>query len=119
MTVPRTENCLFCRIASGEIPSAQVYSDERVVAFRDRNPQAPVHVLVIPRAHIPGINVPEAAQGGVLSALVSAANTVARDEGIAESGFRLVWNVGPNAGQSVFHLHLHVLGGRPLGWPPG
>ena len=116
---PYDDGNIFARILRGEIPNKTVYEDQWALAFYDIGPQAPVHVLVIPRAHIPGIDVPEAAQGSVLSALVSAANTVARDEGIAESGFRLVWNVGPNAGQSVFHLHLHVLGGRPLGWPPG
>jgi histidine triad (HIT) family protein len=116
---PQVPNCPFCRIASGDAPSAQVYGDDQVVAFRDARPQAPVHVLVIPRAHITGVNAPEAEQGTVLSALVHGANIVAREQGIVESGYRLVWNVGPNAGQSVFHLHLHVLGGRPMGWPPG
>lgn len=111
--------CPFCRIAAGQTPSTQVYSDEQVVAFRDLRPVAPTHVLVIPRRHIRSINSPEADDGAVLAALVRAANGIARDEGIAESGYRLVWNVGPNAGQSVFHVHLHVLGGRPLGWPPG
>jgi histidine triad (HIT) family protein len=111
--------CLFCRIVSGEVPSTQVYSDDTVVAFRDVNPQAPVHVLVVPRRHIAGINAPEAEDGAVLEALVKAANRVAREQGVDTSGYRLVWNVGPHAGQSVFHLHLHVLGGRPLTWPPG
>lgn len=111
--------CPFCRIAAGQLPSTQVYADEQVVAFRDLRPGAPVHVLVIPRRHISGINAPKAEDGPLLAALVRAANTVARQEGIAESGYRLVWNVGPDAGQSVFHLHLHVLGGRPLDWPPG
>lgn len=111
--------CLFCRIVAGEIPSDEIYSDEQVLAFRDVNPQAPLHALVIPRAHITGINAPEARDGDLLAALVNAANTVARNEGVAESGYRLVWNVGPHAGQTVFHLHLHVLGGRKLGWPPG
>jgi histidine triad (HIT) family protein len=104
---------------AGEIPSTLVYSDEQVVAFRDVNPQAPVHVLIVPRHHIAGINTPEGEDGAILSALVRAANQIARAEGVGESGYRLVWNVGPNAGQSVFHLHLHLLGGRPLGWPPG
>ncbi|MBF6592078.1 MAG: histidine triad nucleotide-binding protein [Ktedonobacterales bacterium] len=114
-----TRRCLFCGIAAGTVPSQQVYSDELVMAFRDLHPQAPLHVLVIPRAHIAGINAPEAEDGTLLAALVRAANVVARQAGIAESGYRLVWNVGPHAGQSVFHLHLHVLGGRALGWPPG
>jgi histidine triad (HIT) family protein len=111
--------CPFCGIVSGTVPNRQVYSDEHVVAFHDRNPQAPVHVLVIPRQHVSGINTPEAEDGALLAALVCAANHVARQEGIAGSGYRLVWNVGEQAGQSVFHLHLHVLGGRPLRWPPG
>ncbi len=119
MDVSPRPGCIFCRIASGEIPSAQVYSDEQVVAFRDTNPQAPLHVLVVPRAHISGISTVEAEQGAVLSAMIHAANTVAREQGVAERGYRLLWNVGPDAGQSVFHLHLHVLGGRRLGWPPG
>lgn len=119
MSQADTQNCLFCRIVAGSVPSKQVYSDEAVVAFRDVNPQAPVHVLVVPREHIAGINVPEAENGKVLSALVRAANQIARDEGVSESGYRLVWNVGSNAGQSVFHIHLHLLGGRRLGWPPG
>ncbi len=119
MSAPEDPTCLFCRIVAGEIPSTQVYSDEQVVAFRDVNPQAPVHVLIIPRHHIAGINTAEGEGGAILSALVRAANHIARAEGVGESGYRLVWNVGPDAGQSVFHLHLHLLGGRPLGWPPG
>jgi histidine triad (HIT) family protein len=119
MSDPQRQTCPFCRVASGAAPSAQVYSDEHVVAFRDMHPQAPLHVLVIPREHISGINVPEAERGEVLAALVRAANIVARKQGVAESGYRLVWNVGPDAGQSVFHIHLHVLGGRQLAWPPG
>jgi histidine triad (HIT) family protein len=111
--------CLFCRIVAGTVPSEQVYQDEMVVAFRDLNPKAPTHVLIIPRHHVSGINAPEAADGPMLAAMVRAAQTVAQAEGIAESGYRLVWNVGHDAGQSVFHLHLHLLGGRPLGWPPG
>jgi histidine triad (HIT) family protein len=113
------QRCPFCRIATGTLPSEQVYRDEMVVGFRDLNPQAPLHVLVIPRRHIGGINAPEAEDGALLAAMVRAANQIAREQGVAESGYRLVWNVGPDAGQSVFHLHLHVLGGRRLGWPPG
>lgn len=111
--------CPFCRIAAGQVPSEVVYSDDHVFTFRDLRPIAPTHVLVIPRRHISGINASEAEDGALLVALVKAANTVARGEGVAESGYRLVWNVGPNAGQSVFHMHLHVIGGRRLGWPPG
>ena len=112
-------NCIFCRIIAGTLPSTQVYRDDEVIVFRDQNPQAPLHVLVVPRRHVSGINAPEAADGLMLAAMVRAANAVAWAEGVAEGGYRLVWNVGRDAGQSVFHLHLHVLGGRPLGWPPG
>jgi histidine triad (HIT) family protein len=111
--------CTFCRIVSGALPSALVYADDTLVAFRDRNPAAPVHVLIVPRQHIPGINVEQAQNGSLLCALVGAASHIARSEGIADSGYRLLWNVGPDAGQSVFHMHLHLIGGRPLGWPPG
>lgn len=117
--LPRDATCLFCRIVAGEIPSARIFENERIIAFRDINPGAPSHALIIPRAHIRDITAPEADDGDLLRALLQAANTVAKQEGIAESGYRLVWNVGPDAGQSVFHLHLHLLGGRPLQWPPG
>lgn len=119
MDATANPNCIFCRIVAGSIHSSQVYHDDDVIAFRDLNPQAPVHVLIIPRRHISGINAPEAADGQMLAAMVRAANAVAQAEGIADGGYRLVWNVGHDAGQSVFHLHLHLLGGRPLGWPPG
>lgn len=119
MSADYEASCPFCRIAAGQTPSTQVYSDEQVVAFRDARPVAPTHILVIPRRHISSINAPEAADGALLTALVRAANAVARESGVAETGYRLVMNVGPHGGQSVFHLHLHVLGGRPLGWPPG
>jgi histidine triad (HIT) family protein len=119
MTQPFDEHCPFCRIAAGTLPSTQVYGDADVVAFRDLHPVAPTHVLVIPRRHVPGIAAAEAEDGALLAALVRAANAIARDLGLAESGYRLVWNWGPDAGQSVFHLHLHLLGGRRLGWPPG
>jgi len=111
--------CPFCGIVYGLLPSTQVYSDSQVVAFRDRNPAAPVHVLVVPRRHISGINAIQTADGPILAAVIGAANQIAEQEGISGTGYRLVWNVGPGAGQSVFHLHLHLLGGRQLGWPPG
>jgi histidine triad (HIT) family protein len=119
MNDDRTSRCLFCRILDGSIPAEQVYSDEQVVAFRDIHPQAPTHILVIPRCHIAGIASPDAENGAILQALIQTANRIAREQGVADSGYRLVFNWGPNAGQSVFHLHLHLLGGRPLGWPPG
>lgn len=112
-------DCLFCRIAAGEIPADVVAQDELVVAFRDINPAAPTHVLVIPRAHV----VSAAALGEddtvLLGRLIAVANQVAASEGIADGGYRLVTNVGDDGGQSVHHLHLHVLGGRRLSWPPG
>lgn len=118
-TAARDADCLFCKIIAGEIPSATVYQNDQVYAFRDINPIAPTHVLIVPRAHIRDITAPEALDGATLSALIAAANAIARQEGVAESGFRLIWNVGPDAGQTVFHLHLHLLGGKPLGWSAG
>lgn len=113
------QNCLFCKIAAGEIPAEVVYKDEQVFAFRDINPQAPVHVLVIPREHIASLS--DAAQGdeAKLGQIMLAAARIARDEGLSEGGFRTVINTGAGAGQSVFHIHAHVIGGRPLSWPPG
>lgn len=112
-------DCVFCRIVAGEIPSTKVYDDAHIYAFRDLNPGAPTHALIVPKRHTRDIAAPEAEDGELLAALLHAANEIARREGVAESGYRLVWNVGPDAGQSVFHLHLHLLGGRTFGWPPG
>ena len=108
--------CVFCKIASGEIKGNVVYQDEQVTAFRDLNPQAPTHVLVIPNKHV--ASVKELVEADLSHALLSAAVKVAEDEGLS-SGFRLVTNVGRDAGQSVLHLHWHLLGGRRLAWPPG
>lgn len=113
------ENCLFCKIAAGQIPSKIVYQDEDVVAFEDINPQAPHHVLVIPRRHIGSIPDLTLEDGPLLARIFMTVAKLAHDMGIDESGYRLVANVGPDAGQSVFHLHFHLLGGRRLGWPPG
>jgi histidine triad (HIT) family protein len=113
------DDCLFCRIVSGAVPSRQAYADETVIAFHDVNPGAPTHVLVVPRRHIEGMASLEAEDGALLSAMAHAAKQVAHETGIDKTGYRLVWNVGPDAGQSVFHLHLHVIGGRKLAWPPG
>lgn len=112
------EGCLFCKIAGGEIPSRKVYEDELVYAFYDIDPQAPVHVLIIPKKHIRGADalMPEDAE--VLSAMFAAAQGIAKELGIAESGYRLVTNVGEDAGQSVPHMHLHLLGGCAMKWPP-
>ena len=111
--------CIFCRIAAGEIPATVVYEDEQVVAFRDLHPQAPTHVLVIPKRHVATLLEAGAHDTLLLGQLQAAAVEVARREGLADSGFRLVVNCGEGAGQSVFHLHLHLLGGRRLSWPPG
>lgn len=112
-------SCIFCRIMSGEIPGKVVYEDETVYAFHDAHPVAPVHVLVIPRRHIPSLAELTPDDGPLLAALMQTCNRVARELGIAESGYRVVTNTGAGAGQSVFHLHFHVIGGRALRWPPG
>ncbi len=111
------DDCLFCRIVRGEIPAKLVAETDDCVAFRDIDPKAPTHVLVIPRRHVASLaEADDAALVGQLSLLAA---RIAREEGIAESGYRTVVNTGPDAGQTVFHLHLHLLGGRPLRWPPG
>jgi histidine triad (HIT) family protein len=113
------DNCIFCKVVAGEIPAAKIYEDERALAFRDINPQAPTHALVIPRAHVASLNEAGEADEALLGHLLLVAARVARAEGHAESGYRTVINTGPNAGQTVFHLHVHLLGGRALTWPPG
>jgi histidine triad (HIT) family protein len=114
-------DCLFCGIVAGDVPADIVRSDELTVAFRDLNPQAPLHVLVVPRRHISNASSLTAADAPDLAAMVTAAKAVADDEGFGgdDRGYRLVLNVGPDALNSVPHLHLHVLGGRTFGWPPG
>jgi histidine triad (HIT) family protein len=112
-------DCIFCRIVAGEIPADVVASSDRTVAFRDLNPQAPTHVLVIPRAHISHAGEIGPDHAAVVAELFTTAAGVAADEGVAEGGYRLVLNVGDDAGNTVPHLHLHVLGGRRLSWPPG
>jgi histidine triad (HIT) family protein len=109
--------CLFCRIAAGEIPSDRVHEDDQVVVFRDINPVAPTHLLAISRRHIPSADDLTDADGELLAALHSALRRVAADARLR--GYRVVTNVGPESGQSVFHLHFHLLGGRPMSWPPG
>jgi len=111
--------CLFCRIIAGEIPAAKVYEDDQMVAFTDINPQAPMHVLIVPREHIPTLNDLHARNDGLVGALVRRAAALAAERGHAERGFRAVFNTNSDAGQSVFHIHLHVLAGRSLTWPPG
>jgi histidine triad (HIT) family protein len=111
--------CIFCRIAAGEMPAEIVREDDDTIAFRDIDPRAPTHVLVIPRRHIPSVNALDEADARVVGGLFLAAKEIAGSEGIDDQGYRLVMNTGPEAGQSVDHIHLHVLGGRPLQWPPG
>ncbi|MCG5211918.1 histidine triad nucleotide-binding protein [Streptosporangium sp. KLBMP 9127] len=112
-------DCLFCKIAANEIPAELVYETERTLAFRDVNPQAPTHVLVITKAHHADAAALAEADEGLADEVVKTAHAVAVREGTAESGYRLVFNTGPAAGQTVPHVHCHVLGGRDLGWPPG
>ena len=111
--------CLFCNIIAKTIPADIVFENDHVVAFRDIRPVAPVHALVIPKQHITGIHEATPAEAAMLGQVLLAARDVAEKLGLATGGYRLVVNQGPDAGQSVFHLHCHVLGGRPLGWPPG
>jgi histidine triad (HIT) family protein len=112
-------DCLFCRIVAGEVPSNEVLSTGRTYAFRDIEPAAPTHVLVVPREHVADARELTPDHAGLLVEVVTTAQAVARQEGIDRSGYRLVFNVGDDALNSVAHLHLHVIGGRRLGWPPG
>jgi len=112
-------DCLFCKIVAGEIPSTMVHEDDLVVAIRDIAPRAPIHILVMPREHIPSAADLTEAHGPLLGRLFAVAADLARDEGIVDRGYRLTINVGSGAGQSVPHLHLHLMGGRAFGWPPG
>ena len=112
------QNCIFCKIINGQIPGTVVYQDDNVVAFRDVNPVAPHHILFVPRKHIASMDVLTSEDGPLLSDIFSAARNVAHDLGL-EQGYRFVTNVGEHAGQSVFHLHFHLLGGRDFTWPPG
>ena len=114
----RDTDCLFCRIVAGEIPSDRVHEDEDVIAFRDVAPRAPTHVLVIPRRHIPDSHALTESDGDLLAKLFRVVREVADAAGL-ENGYRVVTNVGPESGQTVFHLHFHLLGGRTMGWPPG
>ena len=112
-------DCLFCKIVAGEIPADIVYETDHVLAFRDISPQAPTHVLVIPKKHIPTINDLGEEDTDTVGRLFLAAAEVAKAEGIADEGYRTIMNCNAGAGQTVFHIHLHVLGGRPMTWPPG
>lgn len=112
-------DCLFCKMVNGDIKPDTVYEDDRVLAFRDINPQAPTHILVVPKEHIATLNDLDTAHSDLVGRLYLAAKQIAHDERIAEEGYRTLINCNAGAGQTVFHLHLHILGGRPMGWPPG
>lgn len=112
-------DCIFCKIGARQIPAMVVHDEEDLLAFRDINPQAPVHILIIPKKHYTSLNDVEGAECGLIGRMFSAAKAIAKQEKINGSGYRLIINTGANAGQSVAHLHLHLMGGRPMGWPPG
>lgn len=112
-------DCLFCKIIAGDIPSAKVYEDDKVYAFRDIEPQAPVHILIIPKEHIASANELNEENASVVGHIFAVAAKIAKDEGIADGGYRIVNNCGQDGGQTVKHLHFHMLGGRSLQWPPG
>lgn len=113
------ENCIFCKVAAGIIPSTEVYADDEFYAFRDIHPAAPTHILIVPREHIPAVTDAGDADGALLGRLILQANRIAEQEGLVGNGFRYVINKGDWGGQTVHHLHLHILGGREFGWPPG
>jgi histidine triad (HIT) family protein len=112
-------DCLFCRIIKREIPASIVYEDDRVLAFNDINPQAPTHLLIVPKRHIPSLNDLQPGDDQIVGEIVRRAAAIAKDRGISEGGFRTVFNTNREAGQTVFHIHLHLLGGRAMSWPPG
>ena len=112
-------SCLFCRIIAGEIPGKFLYQDDRLVVLQDVNPQAPLHALVTPRQHVATLNDLTAADDGLVGEMIRRAAAVAKEHGVSEKGYRTVFNCNSEAGQTVFHIHLHVVGGRPMGWPPG
>lgn len=115
----RSTDCLFCKILDGEIPADIVFESDDAIGFRDVNPQAPTHVLIIPRQHIATINDLDDGDDAIVGKLFLAAQQVAKNDGIADDGYRVAMNCNAAAGQTVFHLHLHLLGGRQMGWPPG
>lgn len=114
-----TDNCIFCKIVAGEIPSDKVYEDDACVAFNDISPQAPTHILIIPREHFDSLDKTEAKDREILGRLLLAAAKIAREKGFADDGYRVVINTNADGGQTVFHLHVHLLGGRPFTFPPG
>ena len=113
------QDCLFCKIISREIPGSIVYEDDRVIAFNDIRPQAPTHVLVVPKRHIESLNELQPGDDQIVGELVRRAAAIAKERGVSASGFRAVFNTNRDGGQTVFHIHLHVLGGRSMQWPPG
>ena len=113
------DDCLFCKISAGDIPADRVFENDRIVAFRDINPQAPVHILIIPKIHIPTLNDLERRPTALVGGLIQVAKDLANSEDIAEDGYRTGFNCNEAAGQTVFHIHLHLLGGRSFTWPPG
>jgi histidine triad (HIT) family protein len=112
------DNCIFCKIVAGQIPSEKIYDDEGVIAFRDINPQAPTHIVIVPRRHIPYIADMDEADEPLMGHIIYAATQIARQEGL-DQGYRIVINNGALSGQTVFHIHFHLLGGRQMNWPPG
>jgi histidine triad (HIT) family protein len=119
VSVTPERDCLFCRIVAGELPSTPVHEDDLIIAIRDLNPQAPTHILLLPRAHIASAHNLTRADGELIGRIFEVAAQLAKSEGVAEDGYRIVTNVGRNGGQSVDHLHFHLLGGRRFTWPPG
>ena len=113
------EDCIFCKVVKGEIPSQKVYEDEKILAFNDVNPQAPIHILIIPKRHIDKLSSLEDKDKELIGYMFLIAKRIAKDKGINKTGYRIVGNCEKNAGQLVFHIHLHLLGGRKFGWPPG
>jgi histidine triad (HIT) family protein len=112
-------SCLFCKIVAGEIPATRVHEDAELLAFEDIKPEAPVHVLIVPKRHIATLNDVQAGDDGLVGSMMRRAAAIAAARGIAESGYRTIMNCNSQAGQTVFHIHLHLLGGRRMGWPPG
>jgi histidine triad (HIT) family protein len=112
-------DCLFCRVVAGQIPASIVYQDDRLVAFNDINPQAPLHVLIVPRRHVATLNDLQAADDGLVGEMIRRAAAIAAERGHSDAGYRTVFNCNADAGQSVWHIHLHLLAGRNLRWPPG
>ena len=112
-------DCIFCKIAAGQIPSTKIYEDDDLLAFNDINPQAPTHVLLIPKRHIPSLNDLSEGDDAIVGEMVRRAAAIAAERGVSAGGFRTVFNTNRDAGQTVFHIHLHLVGGRSLAWPPG